>query len=684
MMWFLVWWPHAIGSHLNLFLTNAIWAPLGVNLAWETALPLLSLAATPLTYSLGPVATLNILCLIAPALSAYTAFLLCRYISGQFGPSLAGGYIFGFSPFLLGHMTYAHLTLLWMFAVPLVCLFTLQRFNNEITALRFIIQLACVLVAQFLISHEVFATMTAFGGIAILLALGFTSGESRKRVWSLIPQLAGGWAVALILVSPYIYYFLAYGFERTPHWLGSNLSTDALNFLVPAPSNELGLFPFFDGISARFNTGFLSETTGYIGWPLLIITAAYAYRHWRESNAKLLLYSLALILLFSLGPILILGGHGTRVGLPWALFQVPILNNAASGRFMMYANLVLAIIATLWLSERRISQWIRVTIGALTIVTLLPNLSAGFWISPSEDVPFFSSGIFKHYLAKDETVLILPYGTRGEPMYWQAQTHMYFRMAQGASHAPGDFNVWPIMSGFEGQAFVPNAATQFRAFLASRGVTAVIVVDRVYEQWRSLVSSLQVAPEVIAGVHLYRLSTPSTSTSGSSLIAMRTEYDTTRFERVIVGTQNYLAHGGAPSALTARNSVNLGIIPADSLIGPAAPYPFIRDPRHNWFQSQDYQYGMALFVYGDGQVAIGELAWEPAARNLIAKYRPIANRVEVEMPASVGATPTYSLGRLVMLFDRQGLERAAAIAAHSSNRAASAQDHRISAAAKRD
>ena len=230
---------------------------------------------------------------------------------------------------------------------------------------------------------------------------------------------------------------------------------------------------------------------------------------------------------------------------------------------------------------------------------------------------------------------------------------------------------------------MPNAATQFRAFLASRGVTAVIVVDRVYEQWRSLMSSLQVEPEVIAGVHLYRLSS-STSTSESSLLAMRTEYDTTRFERVIVGTQNYLAHGGTLSALTARNSVNLGIIPADSLLGPAAPYPFIRDPQHNWFQSQDYQYGVALFVYGDSQIAIGEMAWEPAARNLIAKYRPIANRVEVEMPASVGSTPTYSLGRFVMLFDRQGLEHAAVLAAHSVDRAESAQDHRISSSAKRD
>jgi len=133
MMWFLVWWPHAIGSGLNPMLTDAIWAPLGANLAWETALPLISIIAAPLTYSIGPVATLNILCLIAPALSAWTAFLLCRYITGKYWPSLTGGYIFGFSPFILGHMTYAHLDLLSACFVPLNCYFALQRFNRDIT-----------------------------------------------------------------------------------------------------------------------------------------------------------------------------------------------------------------------------------------------------------------------------------------------------------------------------------------------------------------------------------------------------------------------------------------------------------------------------------------------------------------------------------------------------------------------
>jgi hypothetical protein len=79
MMWFLVWWPHAIASRINPMLTGAIWAPRVVNLAWETAMPLLSLVAAPITNSFGPVAALNMLCLIAPAPEADIGPLLCHH-----------------------------------------------------------------------------------------------------------------------------------------------------------------------------------------------------------------------------------------------------------------------------------------------------------------------------------------------------------------------------------------------------------------------------------------------------------------------------------------------------------------------------------------------------------------------------------------------------------------------------
>ena len=69
-MWSLVWWPHAIAHRLNPFLTHAIFAPGGFNLAWATSIPLASLLASPLTTAFGPVASFNVLTLLNPALTA--------------------------------------------------------------------------------------------------------------------------------------------------------------------------------------------------------------------------------------------------------------------------------------------------------------------------------------------------------------------------------------------------------------------------------------------------------------------------------------------------------------------------------------------------------------------------------------------------------------------------------------
>lgn len=313
----------------------------------------------------------------------------------------------------------------------------------------------------------------------------------------------------------------------------------------------------------------------------------------------------------------------------------------------------------------------RVGLGAVTIASLLPNLSAAFWVSPADRVPFFTTGVYRQYLAKDETVLILPYGMRGESMYWQAESHMYFRMAQGGSHAPADFDIWPILSAFEMQSYVPNAPDQFRAFLDNHGVSAVIVADAVYERWRPLLAALKIDPVAVAGVHLYRLPVRTGDASTPALLAMRTDFDTYRFERVIIGVRNYLARGGSIDRLSARDSVKLGIIPSDSLIGPPEPYPFLRDPDHNWFRSPQFQYGIGLFTVGSNQVAIGEVAWAPAVKALVDRYRPLANLTEIDLPndSAAGPSPSYALGRFVMVFDRDRLARAAKLASAALNEA---------------
>ena len=54
---------------------------------------------------------------------------------------------------------------------------------------RFSVLLATLLVAEFLSSVELFATLTLAGALALLLALGFFDGAIRARLFGLIAPI---------------------------------------------------------------------------------------------------------------------------------------------------------------------------------------------------------------------------------------------------------------------------------------------------------------------------------------------------------------------------------------------------------------------------------------------------------------------------------------------------------------
>ena len=102
-VWAFAWWPHAVGSGANPFVTHAVYWPQGMNLAWATTTPALALAFSPVTLVFGPAAAYNVAAVLMPALAAWTAYLLCRHLTGSTWASLVGGYLFGFSGYMLGH-----------------------------------------------------------------------------------------------------------------------------------------------------------------------------------------------------------------------------------------------------------------------------------------------------------------------------------------------------------------------------------------------------------------------------------------------------------------------------------------------------------------------------------------------------------------------------------------------------
>ena len=120
-MWFFNWWRFSLAHGLNPFVSDWVWAPLGSNLAWATFVPLPAWFSIPLQVTVGEPATYNLIITLALPLAAFSAFLLCRHVTRAFWPSVLGGYIFGFSPYMLGQVL-GHLVQTAIFPVPLIAL----------------------------------------------------------------------------------------------------------------------------------------------------------------------------------------------------------------------------------------------------------------------------------------------------------------------------------------------------------------------------------------------------------------------------------------------------------------------------------------------------------------------------------------------------------------------------------
>jgi hypothetical protein len=659
-IWCLVWWPYAIAHHLNPFVTRLIFAPAGFNLTWSTSIPLLSLLALPLTASIGPITTFNLLCVLCPALTAWTAFMLCHSLTERLGPSLFGGYIFGFSSYMLAQLFGGHVNLLAAFLIPLAVYLVLARLRGRVGNRAFTLALLALATAQFLISTEIFATMTLFGVLA--LAAAWTMGDRvlRRRIGELAGPIFLAYLGTAILVSPYLYYLLT-DFRTTPIYSPSWHSADLLNFVIPTRTIAVGsAIGLFRSISASF-TSDVSEQAAYIGLPLLAIAIWFTLERRRTLEARLLGLMLIVTAVAAMGPRFHVAGDA-YFKLPWSLMhRTPLLDQALPLRFTVYLFLPLATLAAMWLAapERRIST--RASVGALVFVSLFPNPSVGVWAEPGDVAPppsFFTTGAYRRYLAPGEIVATLPYawGEADDCMLWQALSGMSFRLAGGYPPlSPQAFLQWPIVRSANQRATLPDPADQWKAFAANHEVTAVIRGDNSlppdFPSIDSILAALGTPVVAAGGIALYRVP-PAMLAPYRPLDWTRMEAlaDAQRFGALLIAARDYLASGADPASLAPESAAKTGRLPAA------------------WLRmtSGATDYRIYLRAETDGLVTVGLLGTYAALHPLVDRYGVYARRIYFPFASRPGKSSSPAASAyyypLMMSFDRQGLARAAALA----------------------
>jgi hypothetical protein len=645
-MWCLVWWPYAIAHRLNPFLCRVVWAPSGINLAWATSIPGVALLAAPLTRACGPVATYNLLCLISLALAGWAAFVLLRHVTGDYRASLLGGYLFAFSPYMLGHVL-AHLGLMLVFPIPLAALLVLMLVEGRIGRAAFIALMAAVLFAQFALSLEIFATMTAFGVGALAVAFFVGPETWRASIRRTLGPLTASYAIALVLLAPYLYYLFAFGFPSGSIVSPKAYSSDLVNFLVPTPTNLLGANKVLASISRTFANR--AEAGAYVALPLLALIVAFARSRWKTATSKFLIVMLGAVWMASLGPRLHVAGH-VLFGLPWKLaVHLPLIRSALPDRFSVYGALLIALITALWMSDRTVRPVIRGAAAALVVLFTLPNLNPRFWTAPVKIPPFFTTGEYRKNLAPGETVVIIPYGPDGNSMLWQAATRMYFRMAGGHTGPVviDEFQRWPAVTALYFQTDIPDEAGQLKAFLAAHDVGAIIVADtRRGQRWKPLLSTLGVEPIKAGGVLLWKIGRAQlASYYGSRALDCQIAFNRARFEQLLIAAERYVSGGYSLSDLTPLRAQRLRFLPADWV---SEPDVYTRN-------------GLWLGPFRHNAIAVGVVGSWNAVKPLVDEYRAEAKAVYFPYPHRLVGKPHGNtfMRKLVMVFDRNGLARAA-------------------------
>lgn len=435
-LWFLAHTSRALlhdHGHGLLF-TTALNAPLGVNATWNTGLLLPGLLLAPVTALGGAVLTNNLLVLLGPALTAWSAW----WCAGRFLRSrvarLVTGLLAGFSPALmaaeLGHF---QLTLLPL--VPPLLLLSADAATGRRTPVRAGLLLGLLAACQLLVGEEVLALT----GVAVLVLLVALAAQRPSLVRSrVLPVLLAG-AVAAGTALVLVGYPLWVQF-RGPQVVHGSAQTPDVQVLDPASllvrtQQLLDVVPLHRVVTTtRLNA---SESMGFVGLPLLLLLLVVVWVHRRDPVVRVLALTSGLLVVLALGFTLHLAGRRTGIPVPWGVTRgLPVVDSVLPVRWMLVVDLLLALLVGIALDrlpQRRRWRLPAQALLALTVLSLLPA-----------PLPHLRPARVPAYFTADGerlhgTVVVLPVAVPRDPraMVWAAAAGTPFGMPGGYFLGPG-------------------------------------------------------------------------------------------------------------------------------------------------------------------------------------------------------------------------------------------------------
>jgi hypothetical protein len=557
--WFVNWTPAAIVHGTPVLATNYIDAPGGINLMWNTSMPVLGALASPLTETIGVVHSVAILLTVSLALSASTMFLVLRRWSTWLPAAWLGGLVYGFSTFVIDEGAQGRLPFVFAVIPPLLVLVADKFARREWSSLRAGLTFGTLMAAQLLISEEILtiSCLLLLAGLAYLCVSQWSELSPR-----LVDLVRAGSAALVAFLALTVYPLLVQftgpakltGTPQTPTNLAL-FSSDVLSPITPGTAQWLSN-GWTDRISGSFSASLGLELTEYVGVPLVIFVVATVILLRHRTIIRLFALTTVLSFLLSMGPRILLDDHRSSIpGLDALLVHLPLLRDVIPAKFGITFWLSLAVLFGLgidalrgWANvqvesvyqrfghanddvgtrthDRRLRSRTRLTAGSLVIVlgigVLLPLVPNWPYQEFPAGVPAFFTSNAVRSIQPGSLVAMYPYPipSSAQPMVWQAVTGMRFRMLGGYAVAPdrdgngtfeGDLN--PIGFCLD-QIYASGSApiTLCRAEVLSRtvrtlDVTTVIVGDdepNTELARRVLTDALGASPRRLGGVSLWQ------------------------------------------------------------------------------------------------------------------------------------------------------------------------------------
>jgi hypothetical protein len=403
-IWFFTWPAYALTHGQNPFITRAIDYPSGVNLMWNSSSLLIGLVTWPVRALFGPILNFNLVETLAPALSAWTAFLWIRRKVSHPVAAALGAALFGFSPGMLGQLLgHPHVAAAFRPPLMLILLEDMLIFDRRSPVVAGAL-LGLMGAAQLLIGEEVLVVtaLIAFLGIGVL------AGMYPSRLRERLPRAAAGLIVAggvFIVLSAAPLAIQFFGPERLNGLVHAKDTyvADLLSFVTPdqqqwlAPGRFVRLFSRFAGSS-------LAESDAYLGVPLILLLLFIAIRHWDRPAVRVATTLAVLLGALSLGGTIHVAGHATPIPslalvvlIPWfwralpvpavvatftiawlALNRVPFLANVLAVRLTifiyLFTGLLLAVFVDAMLNRARRQRAVGVVALLVALVPLTPAL----------------------------------------------------------------------------------------------------------------------------------------------------------------------------------------------------------------------------------------------------------------------------------------------------------------------